>query len=93
MLIAEAARFPALADRYHQEIHVACQNSLMQVIQRGVDRGEIRHSAITKCPLVIIGPIAFVDLWMMMFEDRYPLDLKAYFEAHLDLVLNGLMAK
>jgi hypothetical protein len=28
-----------------------------------------------------------------MFEDRYPLDLKAYFEAHLDLVLNGLMAK
>ena len=93
MLIAEAARFPALADRYHQEIHVACQNSLMQVIQRGVDRGEIRHSAITKCPLVIIGPIAFVDIWLMMFEDRYPLDLKTYFEAHLDLVLIGLLAK
>jgi AcrR family transcriptional regulator len=93
MLIAEAARFPALADRYHQEIHVPCQDSLMQVIQRGVDRGEIRDSAITKCPLVIVGPIAFVDIWMMMFEDRYPLDLKTYFEAHLDLVLNGLLAK
>ena len=93
LLIAEAARFPALADRYHEEIHVPCQHSLMQVIQRGVDRGEIRKSAVTACPLVIIGPIAFVDLWMMMFEDRYSLDLKAYFEAHLELVLNGLLAR
>jgi len=29
----------------------------------------------------------------MMFDDRQPLDLKAYFNAHLDLVLNGLLAK
>jgi hypothetical protein len=29
----------------------------------------------------------------MMFDERKPLDLKAYFEAHLDLVLNGLSAK
>ena len=30
---------------------------------------------------------------MMMFDDRYPLDMKAYFNAHLDMVLNGLLAK
>ena len=30
---------------------------------------------------------------MMMFDERQPLDLKAYFDAHLDLVLNGLLAK
>jgi hypothetical protein len=30
---------------------------------------------------------------MMMFADRHPLDLKTYFDAHLDLVLNGLLAK
>jgi len=93
MLIAEAARFPALADRYHEEIHQPCMNLLTQAIQRGMDRGEIRRSAATDCPLVIIGPIALVDLWMMMFDDRHPLDLKLYFNAHLDLVLNGLLAK
>jgi hypothetical protein len=27
----------------------------------------------------------------MMFDTRQPLDLKAYFNAHLDLVLNGLL--
>jgi hypothetical protein len=44
-------------------------------------------------PQIVIAPIALVDLWMMMFDDRQPLDMKAYFNAHLDLVLNGLLTK
>ena len=93
MLISEAARFPELANRYHEEIHRPCLDMLEKAIQRGMDRGEIRRSAVTDCPLVIIAPIALVDLWMMMFDDRHPLDLKSYFDAHLELVLNGLLAK
>jgi len=64
-----------------------------RTIQRGVDRGEIRNPSIVNSPQVVIAPIALVDLWMMLFGDRQPLDLKAYFDAHLDLVLNGLLAK
>jgi len=93
MLIAEAPRFPELADRYHQEILSPCLDMLRQTIQRGVDRGEIKQSPIIDNPQVVIAPIALVDLWIMMFDDRQPLDLKTYFDAHLDLVLNGLLAK
>ena len=93
MLIAEAPRFPALADRYREEVHRPCLGLLNELIQRGIDRGEIRPSAITACPQVIIAPIAQVDLWIMMYDDRQPLDLKAYFNAHLDMVLNGLLVK
>jgi AcrR family transcriptional regulator len=93
MLIAEATRFPELADRYHAEILRPCLDMLRQAIQRGVDRGEIRNSAIIEQPQVVIGPIALVDVWMMLFDDRQPLDLKAYFNAHLDMVLNGLLAR
>jgi len=93
MLIAEAPRFPELADRYHEEILKPCLDMLRQAIQRGIDRGEFRKSAILDSPQVVIAPIALVDLWMMMFDERQPLDLKAYFNAHLDLVLNGLLAK
>jgi len=93
MLIADASRFPALADRYHAEIHRPCTELLSRTIQRGIDRGEIRPSAVTECPLVMFGPVALVDVWMMMFDSRHPIDLKAYFEAHVDLVLNGLLAK
>jgi AcrR family transcriptional regulator len=93
MLIAESARFPALADRYYEEIHRPCLGLLEQVIQRGIDRGEIRRSALVECPQVIIAPIALVDLWIMMYDDRQPLDLKRYFAAHVELVLNGLFAR
>jgi AcrR family transcriptional regulator len=93
MLIAEAGRFPALADRYYEEIHRPCLDMLTRVIRRGIDRGEIPPSAVVDCPQVIIAPIALVDLWIMMYEDRQPLDLKRYFEAHVELVLNGLFAR
>ncbi len=93
MLIAEASRFPKLADRYFDEILRPCLDRLKQAIQRGVDRGEIRKSSIVDLPQVVIAPIALVDLWLMMFDNRQPLDLKAYFDAHLEMVLNGLLAK
>jgi AcrR family transcriptional regulator len=93
MLIAEAPRFPELADRYHQEILRPCLDMLRRAIQRGMDHGEFRKSAIVDLPQIVIAPIALVDLWMMMFDVRQPLDLKAYFNAHLDLVLNGLLVK
>src|ERR1700732_4655187 len=93
MLIAESPRFPELADRYHEEIHRPCIELLQRAIQRGIDRGEIRPSAVSSCPQVIIAPIALLDLWMMMFDDRHPLDMEEYFQAHLDMVLNSLIAK
>jgi AcrR family transcriptional regulator len=93
MLIAEAPRFPELTDRYYDEILSPCLGLLKQAIQRGMDRGEFRNSSIIDSPQVVIAPIALVDMWMMMFDDRRPLDMKAYFNAHLDLVLNGLLAK
>ena len=93
MLIAEAARFPELADRYHEELLRPCLDMLRDAIRRGVERGEIRQSAIIDSPQVVLGPIALVDVWMMMFDDRQPLDLKAYFDAHIEMVLNGLLAK
>jgi AcrR family transcriptional regulator len=93
MLIAEASRFPELADRYYNDILRPCLDMLKKAIQRGIDRGEIRKSSIIDSPQVVIAPIALVDLWMMMFDNRQPLDMKAYFDAHIDLVLNGLLAK
>src|ERR1700691_3238146 len=73
MLIAEAPRFPELADRYHAEILDPCLGMLKQAIQRGIDRGEIRNSPIINSPQVVIAPIALVDLWIMMFDNRHPL--------------------
>jgi hypothetical protein len=29
-------------------------------------------------------------LWQLLFAERHPIDLGHFFEAHLDLVLNGV---
>src|SRR5271167_1637982 len=68
MLIAEAARFPELADRYHEEILTPCLDMLREAIQRGIDRGEIRKSPIVDSPQVVFAPIVLLDDWMMMFD-------------------------
>jgi len=78
------------SDIWRQCVDRSC---LRQALKRGVERGELRDSAILNSPQVVIAPMALVDLWLMMFGDRQPLDLKAYFDAHLDLVLNGLVVK
>jgi AcrR family transcriptional regulator len=93
MLIADAPRFPELVDRYHDEIIRPCLDMLRAAIQRGMDCGEFRQSPIINAPQILIAPIALVDLWTMMFGDRKPLDMKAYFEAHLEVILNGLLVK
>jgi hypothetical protein len=88
MLVAEASRFPALVDRYYEEVHGPRLELLKLAIKRGVDRGEIRRFGIVECPQVMI---ALFDVWLIMYDNRKKLDLKAYFSAHLDLVLNGLL--
>ena len=93
MLIAEAPRFPELADRYHEEILRPCLEMLGRRSSAAWIAAKSAIPSIIESPQVVIAPIALVDLWMMMFDDRQPLDLKAYFDAHLDLVLNGLLAK
>ena len=94
MLIAEASRFPALADRYHRGNPSSLHGfAARRRSSAAWTAAKSAASAVTECPLVIIAPIALVDVWMMMFDERHPLDLKTYFNAHLDLVLNGLLAK
>jgi AcrR family transcriptional regulator len=91
VLIAEAARFPALADRFYKELQVPRIELLTRLIQRGVDRGEFRRSAVTQCPEVIVAPLTHANVWALMFGNRRRLDLKRYFQAHVDMVLRGLL--
>jgi len=76
-LIAEAPRFPELADRYHQE---SCRplDMLRQAIRRGMDRAS---SAIPYHRLARKSSSRrsrWSNLCMIMFDDRKPLDMKAF---------------
>lgn len=93
LLIAEAARFPAVVDFYHREVISRGMAAISATVHRGIGRGEFRATAATEFPQAIAGPIIMAVIWRLLFEDRRPLDADAYFEAHMDLLLDGLIRR
>lgn len=42
-------------------------------------------------PQVVVGPAIATVVWKMTFDQIAPLDLEHFAQAHVDLVLNGLL--
>ena len=90
LLIAEGLKFPELAEFYHAELIERAIALLGRLLARGGERGEVRSGPYVDYPQAIMGPAIMAVVWQLLFAARYPLDLKGFFEAHLDLVVNGL---
>ena len=92
VLIAEGARFPQLARFYHEEIVSGARQTLADVLRDGVASGEFRDTPAAREPRVVMGPVVMAAVWKLTFDDVAPLDLEAFCDSHLDLVLGGLLA-
>jgi hypothetical protein len=90
LLIAEGPKFPKLAEFYHAGLIQRAIALLGRLLARGVERGEIRPGPVLDYPQAIIGPALLAVIWQLLLADRHPLDLARFFDAHLDLVSNGL---
>lgn len=64
-----------------------------RMLTRGVARGEVRPGPVLDRPQAIMGPAVMAIVWQLLFADRRPLDPARFFEAHLDLVTNGLVPR
>ena len=92
MLIAESGRFPELADRWHEEIMRPIHDAFGKIIKKGMDSGEFRSSTIRDFPQVVFAPAALLHMWTLLFGNRRQLDLDRYLDAHIELIMNGLLA-
>ncbi len=93
LLIAEGPKFPELAEFYHAEVIGRAVALFDRMLTRGVARGEVRPGPVLACPQAIMGPAVMAIVWQLLFADRHPLDLARFFEAHFDLVTNGLVPR
>jgi AcrR family transcriptional regulator len=93
LLVAEGPKFPELTEFYHAEVIERAVALLGKALTRGVERGEIRPGPLLAYPQVIVAPALMAILWQLLFAERHPLDLARFFDAHIDLVLNGLTAR
>ncbi|MEQ8823646.1 MAG: TetR/AcrR family transcriptional regulator [Filomicrobium sp.] len=90
IMISEGQRFPALTKFYHREFIQPMLNAIKVIVDKGIARGELRPGAATQLPMVLIGPGVMAQIWMMTFQPHEPLDMDKFYEAHIDLIMNGI---
>jgi AcrR family transcriptional regulator len=93
LLIAEAPRFPNLLEQHYDEFWRPLIERVAMWLREGQANGTLRRSGIVDFPEMMLGPTMLLQIWLLLFADRNPVDIAAYFDAHLDFALNGLLSR
>lgn len=92
LIIAEGARFPAIAEFYHREIISRGLALVARAAERAHARGEIPSDALARFPQLLFAPLLVSVVWRSLFEPYQPLDVAGMLAAHRDMLL-GTAAK
>ena len=89
LIISEGKRFPNLVKFYYDEVINPSVSSLSNIIQRGVDRGDIKNRISQEDALLLLSPVIFINVWNRLFGNEKKIDLKETLHSHIDIWLNG----
>jgi len=89
--LAEGARFPDIVDWHYDEFIAPLNDAVRRLVEQGIASGEFRQGPSANRPDVVASSILHLTVLRLMLADRRPLDEPAFIEAHIDLVLNGLL--
>lgn len=98
LMVGEASRVPELAHFFHHELFNRADDLILSVIERGVETGEFHPEAASRVagfPDAIVAPAVMACLQVVVTTELGlpPPDIAAMKAAHLDLLLNGLLAR
>jgi len=86
LMIAEGPRFPKLAEFYYREVLSRIMNAVRKLLERAVERGEMKSAAAARFPQLIGAPAIIAILWSGLFDRFEPLDVRALLRAQFDLL-------
>lgn len=92
LIMAEGPNFPHLAEFYHANVLSRGQALIGSIVQQGVESGEFRQMSGHGLVQNVVAGALVAGIWKLVFDRFQPIDLDAYFETHVDLILNGLKA-
>ena len=97
LMLSEAANFPELVDFFQQEVVQPGNDLIQRILQRGVDRGELRPVDPVYGVYCILAPMVFLNMWKhgggSCGDARVALDPQRYIAAQLHTILSGLRAE
>lgn len=90
LLVGEGGRFPKLVKFYHDNVLARGRAIVSAVVREGVNAGAFRDIPVEDYPQIIMGPAMMGAIWAQHFHKYSPVDLEKLYEAHVDLLLEGL---
>jgi AcrR family transcriptional regulator len=93
LMIAEGPKHPDLVEWYWDNVVSRALAALRTLIEKGVDNGEFRESALNEFPQLLITPVLFSVVWLNIFEPHSSLDTDRFIAAHVEMVLDSIKVK
>lgn len=92
LLIAEGHKHPELTEFYYDQVIAKAREAFKAFIDRGVERGEFRPTALRDFPQLIIAPVLLAVVWRTLFERHHHLDTNKLLATHIDLIVEAIRA-
>ena len=94
LMMSEAGNFPEIADFYRQEVVEPGQALIRRILQRGIDRGELRPMDLDYAVFSIIAPMIFLIMAkhsaVTCISASVIMEPEKYIAAQLDAMLYGM---
>ena len=91
LMVAEGPKHPDLLEYYWDNVASRGIRALSRLLERGVEQGEFRRTAVNELPQVLIGPALFSVIFKVLFSDK-PLDTDRLLETHIEMVVSYIKA-
>ncbi|MEL7231181.1 MAG: TetR/AcrR family transcriptional regulator [Pseudomonadota bacterium] len=90
LIMAEGPNYPHIAKFYYDTVLMRGKAAFQAIINHGIQRGEFRQVDGHGLMQVAMAGGLVAALWKTVFDPFEPIDLEAYCETHIDMLLAGL---
>ena len=95
LVLSEAGTFPEIAAFYQNEVITPGHDLLKRILQRGIDRGELRPLNLEYAVYSLMAPMIFLVTWKHSMAPCCPpsqkIDPLGFIDSQLGLLLNGML--
>ncbi len=91
LLLAEGARHPDLVDFYFENVVERGLSAITAFIERGIERGEFRRTAVADVPQLVLAPMMLSMIWRLLFTTR-SLDTDKLIATQVDMLIGYMKA-
>jgi hypothetical protein len=87
LIIAEGARFPAIAEVYYREVVTRGLRLMRGLAERASAEGAFATEATSRYPQLIVAPLLLAVIWDNLFSRMHPLDVGDLLRAHREVLI------